>query len=142
LKYVYRYIFNVVNIICRNFQMTIIPEFIMYILSDLHKMSLHYHKCFKISEKRTKGQTMMYNVQHRKLIIYIEKFEDTKGRFFSGVRVTRSLVLCVCFIDHCLSFCTFSFDHCVVCSSIYGFWLPPFGIVNSSSSKDKQFLFQ
>ena len=43
----------------------------------------------------------------------------------SGVRVTRSLVLCVCFVDRCLLFCTFSFDHCVVCpSSIYGFWLP------------------
>ena len=38
---------------------------------------------------------------------------------YSGVRVTRSLVLCACFVDHCLSFCTFSFDHCVVCSSIY-----------------------
>jgi len=64
---------------------------------------------------------------------------------FSGVRVTRSLVLCVSFVDRCLSFCTFSFGHCVVCSSsfghcvvcsssfgrcvvcsssIYGFWLP------------------
>jgi hypothetical protein len=44
---------------------------------------------------------------------------------FSGVRVTRSLVLCVCFIDRCLSFCTFSFGHCIVCSSsIYGLWLP------------------
>ena len=48
---------------------------------------------------------------------------------FSGVRVTwscvtRSLVLCVCFVDRCLSFWTFSFGHCVVCpSSIYGFWL-------------------
>jgi hypothetical protein len=32
------------------------------------------------------------------------------------------LVLYVCFVDHCLSFCTFSFGHCVVCSSlIYGF---------------------
>ena len=40
---------------------------------------------------------------------------------FSGVRVTRSLVLYVCFVDRCLSFCTFSFGHCVVCSSIYGF---------------------
>ena len=40
---------------------------------------------------------------------------------FSGVRVTRSLVLCVCFVDPCLSFCPFSFGHCVVCSSIYGF---------------------
>jgi hypothetical protein len=26
---------------------------------------------------------------------------------FSGVCVTRSLVLCVCFVDHCLSFCHF-----------------------------------
>jgi hypothetical protein len=44
---------------------------------------------------------------------------------FSGVRVTRSLVLYVCFVDRCLSFCTFSFGHCVICSSsIYGFWLP------------------
>ena len=43
---------------------------------------------------------------------------------FSGVRVTRSLVLCVCFVDRCLSFCTFSFGHCVVYStSMYGFWL-------------------
>ena len=44
---------------------------------------------------------------------------------FSGVCVTRSLILYVCFVDSGLSFCTFSFDHCVVCSSsIYGFWLP------------------
>ena len=40
---------------------------------------------------------------------------------FSGIRVTRSLVLYVCFPDRCLSFCAFSFGHCVVCSSIYGF---------------------
>ena len=39
---------------------------------------------------------------------------------FSGVRVTRSLVLYVCFVDRCLSSCTYFF--CVVCtSSIYGF---------------------
>jgi len=44
---------------------------------------------------------------------------------FSRFRVTRSLVSYVCFVYRCLSFCPFSFDHCVVCSSsIYGFWLP------------------
>ena len=44
---------------------------------------------------------------------------------FSGVRVTRSLVWCVCFVYRCLSFCPFSFGHCVVCFSlIYGLWLP------------------
>jgi len=41
---------------------------------------------------------------------------------FSEVRVTRSLALCVYFVDRFLSFCTFSVGHCVVClSSIYGF---------------------
>jgi hypothetical protein len=30
---------------------------------------------------------------------------------FSGVRVTRSLVIYVCFVDRCLPFCTFSFGH-------------------------------
>ena len=41
---------------------------------------------------------------------------------FDGVPVTRSVVLYVCFVDHCWSFCTFSFGHGVVCSSsIYGF---------------------
>ena len=44
---------------------------------------------------------------------------------FSGVHVTRWLVLCVCFINRCLPMCTFSFGHCIVCSSsICGFWLP------------------
>jgi hypothetical protein len=49
------------------------------------------------------------------------KFCDGRSLgFFLGFRVTRSLVLCVCFVDRCLSLCTFSFGHCVVCStSIY-----------------------
>jgi hypothetical protein len=47
-----------------------------------------------------------------------------KPPVFSGIRVTWSLVLCVCFVDRCLSFCHFSFGHCVICSSISGFSLP------------------
>jgi len=51
----------------------------------------------------------------------------------SKVRVTRSVVLYVCFVDRCLSFCTFSFGHFVVCSSsIYGFWSTPLVFSNSS----------
>jgi hypothetical protein len=39
--------------------------------------------------------------------------------------VLQSLVVCVCFVDRCLSFCTFSFGHCVVCSSsLYRLWIP------------------
>jgi len=39
-------------------------------------------------------------------------------RFLWGsiIRVTRSLVLCVCFVDCCLLFSPFSFGHYVVCS--------------------------
>ena len=41
---------------------------------------------------------------------------------FNGVRIARSLVLCVWyFVDHCLSF-FFQALYCL--SSIYGFWLP------------------
>ena len=44
---------------------------------------------------------------------------------FGEVCVTRSLVLRVCFVDRCLTFCTFFLGHCVVfSSSIYRFWLP------------------
>jgi hypothetical protein len=43
---------------------------------------------------------------------------------FSGTPVTGPFALYVCLVDCCFSFCTFSFRHCVVCSLIYGFWLP------------------
>ena len=36
---------------------------------------------------------------------------------FSEVPFTRLLVLCACFVARCLSFCPFSFGHCVVCPS-------------------------
>jgi len=47
---------------------------------------------------------------------------------FSGVRGTRSLVLYVCFVDRCLSFCTFSFGHCVSVLLRYTDSDYPFGI--------------
>ena len=49
-------------------------------------------------------------------------------RFLVGFVLLDLLVLCVCFVDRCSSMCAFSFGNCVVCSSIYRFWLPPFGI--------------
>ena len=50
--------------------------------------------------------------------------------FFSGVRVTRSLILCVCFIDLCLSF--FSLSLAIVLSIPLRFTDSdyPFGIFN------------
>ena len=52
--------------------------------------------------------------------------EFTTG--FHWVRVTWLLVLCMCFVDRCLSFCTFSFGNCVVCSSSIYDSDYPFGI--------------
>ena len=44
---------------------------------------------------------------------------------FSGVRVTRSLVLCVMYCISLFVPLYFSLGHCVVyISSLYGFWLP------------------
>jgi hypothetical protein len=61
--------------------------------------------------------------------------QDTLVLILSWVRVTRSLVLCVCFVDRCLSFCTFSFGHCVVCSSsIYDIRILITPLVSSNSS--------
>jgi len=47
-------------------------------------------------------------------VVILEKIMSSSTVFSGGVRATRSLVLYVCLVDGCLSFCTFSFDHCVV----------------------------
>ena len=74
-------------------------------------ISRRRNKSFKRKEKET---------------IYLPKVQEGKEEIIlSAVCVTWSLVLYLCFVDRCLSFCTFSFGRCVVCSSsIYGFWLP------------------
>jgi hypothetical protein len=64
---------------------------------------------------------------HRTMNVCLEiLFRSTwlNPRVFCEVRVNLSFVICVYVIDRYLSFCTFSFGDCVVCSSIYGFWLP------------------
>ena len=77
-----------------------------------------------------------FNLQH--IFLQFIKLISHRLKIF----VTGSLVLYVCFEDRYLSFCTFSFGHCVVCSSlIYRFWLTlwylrytdsdcPFGILD------------
>jgi hypothetical protein len=44
--------------------------------------------------------------------------------WMSIAKVGELSMLCICFVDRFLPFCTFSFGHCVICSSIDGFWLP------------------
>jgi len=44
---------------------------------------------------------------------------------YSGVRVAKSLVFCVVILRSLFfPFCLFSFGHCTVCPSFYGFRLP------------------
>ena len=96
---------------------------------------------FYQEEKLWTGLTEFYLPQARTWIsieIWFERFCSYWNRnclsflehlnwspVFSVVLVTWSSILCVWFVDSCLSFCTFSFcHHCVVCpSSIYCFWL-------------------
>ena len=52
-------------------------------------------------------------------------------RVFGGVRVTRSLVLYVCFVDRCLSFCTFFLPLCCLSFDIR---IPIAPLVSSNSS--------
>ena len=47
---------------------------------------------------------------------------------FSGVRVTQSLVLCVCFVDRYLSFCTFFWPLCYLFFFDLLILIAPFGI--------------
>ena len=49
---------------------------------------------------------------------------------FSGVRATRSLDSCACFVDRYLSFSTFSFGHCVALD----LWILSSPMVSSNSS--------
>jgi hypothetical protein len=92
-----------------------------------HKTCIHYWTMLvSVTMIGQYGQTSMkiYVLIVETIHLY-SLHEGKRDQSFSGVRVTRSLVWCVCFVDRCLSICTFSFGHCVVCSSsIYGFWLP------------------
>ena len=56
----------------------------------------------------------------------------TSHPVFSGVRVTRSLVLCVCFVDRCLSFCPLFFWP-LCCLSFFDWWIPITPLVSSDS---------
>jgi hypothetical protein len=81
-----------------------------------------------------------YAVQHLRLTydINLKLNRDIKGQksfycvvsppVFSGVPVTRSLVLYISFVDRCFSFCTFSFGHGLVVLLRYTDSDYPFGI--------------
>jgi hypothetical protein len=72
----------------------------------------------------------IYLNKHERLSLFYFNFEtfsqaiESSPMVFSGVPLSRSLVLCVEFLDHYLPFCYFSFVICIGCPSlIYGFRL-------------------
>jgi hypothetical protein len=56
--------------------------------------------------------TRRVSLVEQELITLPEHMSSPPPPVFSGVRVTRSLVLCVCFVDRCLFFCTFFWPLC------------------------------
>jgi Zn-finger nucleic acid-binding protein len=68
-------------------------------------------------KKKTEEQTTQWTKEKdRRTDNTMTKRKRQKNRQHNGQK------LYVCFVDRCWSFCTFSFGHCVVCSSlIYGF---------------------
>ena len=94
--------------------------YLCYLYLFMHTGVLHYFPIIWCSPCLTVTRQMSYVEQE--LLTLTENWSSSQ--FFNGVHVTRSLVLCVCFVDWCFSFCTFSFSYCIVCPSIYIFWLP------------------
>jgi hypothetical protein len=98
----------------------------------LNSVSIHFKYLNETFEQRAGSMLCYHNFGTSVILSLVPLVEQELHPFrstwvqsrFSGVRVTRSLALCVCFVDRCFSFSTFSFGHCVVCYSIYGFWLP------------------
>ena len=102
------------------------------------KLSVNKHRNQGLTQRQQKGRQFLFHTRHspfvtrltRRLSLVEQELLTlpelmSSPPVLSGVRVSPSLVLCVCFVDRCLSLCTLSFGHCVVCySSIYGFWLP------------------
>ena len=93
----------------------------LFVLKTVQQMS--WHSSF-VSIRHAKHNIFVtLSLEEQELLTLPEHLSSPP--VFSWIHVSRSLVLYVCFVDRCLSFCTFYFGHCVVCSSsIYGFWLP------------------
>jgi hypothetical protein len=74
------------------------------------------------------GTSYVVSLVEQELLTLLEHLRSPP--IFSEIRVTRSVVLCVCFVDLRLSLCTFSFSfcHCVVCYFLYTDSDWPFGI--------------
>ena len=68
---------------------------------------------------RCSWKDVRYNLHQN----YVNCFFLQVYRFFFQYSMCL-LFSVLCFVDNCLTYCPFSLGHCIVCSSMYGFWLP------------------
>ena len=80
--------------------------------------SLSWRQARSINQMYTQSQERKEIYIFQKKVCFTLWEHLSSPPVFSDVRVTR------CFVDRCLSFCSVSVSHCVVCPSIYGFRLP------------------
>ena len=80
------------------------------------------------SNKNPKYTFTWIELHYQELDIYMNGYSSRAHAFVACVKCGwcySILVLCLCVVVGCLSFCTFSFGHWGVCSSsTYGLWLP------------------
>ena len=115
--------------------------------SSCKNIEIHMKNCLQSCDYKWSNRKYSYTMRCKKFLYWPNNYSDMLTRLtqqvplveqelltlmehlissqvFSGVRVTQSLIVCIYFVDRCLSFSPFTFSHCVVCSSsIYGFWL-------------------
>ena len=97
-----------------------VSQMTMYMFHANTPVLSSFMTCHQICNRLTRRVPQV----EQEMLIFWDHLSST--RFISGVCVTHSLVLCVCFVDRCLPFFPFSDGHCVVCSSsLNEFWLPP-----------------
>jgi hypothetical protein len=100
----------------------VITPGLIYLVKDNDPDKEFHPNCLQGTLKSKKGRLLDLKTKKRITQPQWNLLFPGTGRLlylvFSGVPVTRSLVLYVCFVDRCLSFCTFFLGHCVVCSSL------------------------
>jgi hypothetical protein len=97
--------------------------FVLLPQSSCSTIDTHNHRLHRTTYSQNTSFSIMLPQSSDALIFaYIES--EWVIVVVNRVRVTRSLVLYVYFVDRCLSFCIFFWSGVVCSSSICGFWLP------------------
>jgi hypothetical protein len=88
------------------------------ITSDLKSLNIKNTTTYDIYKDFFCGKSCSCRLTVTRRVSLVEHelltFSDELTPIFSGVHISRSLVFCVVFMDHCLSFYPFSIDRCIV----------------------------